>query len=48
MTVLADGAVITVEVVVEVVETDPWTHFPAERMSPSLLEQVLQATPPSL
>jgi hypothetical protein len=48
MTVLADGAVITVDVVVVDVETDPWTHFPADRINPSLLEQVLHATPPSL
>lgn len=35
-------------VVTVVVVTVPWTHLPPERMKPSLLEQVLQATPPSL
>lgn len=41
----ADTRVLVVTVVVEIV---PGTHFPPERMNPSLLEQVLQATPPSL
>jgi hypothetical protein len=43
-----DGAVMTVDVVVDVMETDPCTHFPPDRIKPSLDEQVLQATPPSL
>lgn len=37
--------VLVVTVVVVVV---PTTHFPPLRMKPNLLEQVLQATPPSL
>jgi hypothetical protein len=35
-------------VVVEEVVMLPCTHFPLDRMSPSLLEQLLQPTPPSL
>lgn len=35
-------------VVVEDAVIDPFTHYPFSRMSPSLLEQVLQPTPPSL
>lgn len=35
-------------VVVEEVLTEPFTHLPLERIRPSLLEQVLQPTPPSL
>lgn len=35
-------------VVVEDVVIDPFTHSPFSSISPSLLEQVLQATPPSL
>jgi hypothetical protein len=42
---LVAGPIIVV--VVEVL-TEPFTHLPLARMSPSLLEQVLQATPPSL
>lgn len=37
---------IVVLVVVEVVE--PCTHFPFDKISPNLEEQVLHATPPSL
>lgn len=37
-----------VVVVVVVVVDDPATHLPPTKVRPSLLEQVLQATPPSL
>lgn len=42
------GPTMVVVVVVVVVVLDPATHFPLTRMSPSLLEQLLQPTPPSL
>lgn len=35
-------------VVTVVVVVVPTTHFPPLKMNPNLLEQVLQATPPSL
>ena len=41
-------ATVVVETVVVVVTVVPATHFPAVRICPNLLEQVLQATPPSL
>lgn len=40
--------VIVVTLVVVVVVLDPATHFPFNKMSPNLLGQVLQPTPPSL
>lgn len=48
MVLLAVGAEITV--LVETLEevTDPCTHLPFDKIRPNLLEQVLQATPPSL
>lgn len=39
---------IVVVVVVVVTVVLPGTHLPPDRMSPSLLEQVMQPTPPSL
>ena len=43
------GAVaIFVVVVVVVVVLDPAIHFPLTKICPSLFEQLLQATPPSL
>lgn len=44
--VVVVGGLMTV-VVVEVV-MDPFTHCPLTKISPNLLEQVLQPTPPSL
>lgn len=44
----AAAFVIIVVVVVVVVVLDPATHFPFTRINPSLLGQLLQATPPSL
>lgn len=41
-------ALMVVVVVVVVTVVFPLTHFPPERISPSLLEQLLQPTPPSL
>lgn len=44
-----EGIVLIVVVLVDVVTVVvPVEHFPADRIKPSLLEQVLQATPPSL
>lgn len=43
--ICAETVVLVVTVVVVVV---PTTHFPPLKMNPNLLEQVLQATPPSL
>lgn len=43
--ILAETVVLVVTVLVVTV---PGTHFPPARTNPSLLEQVLQATPPSL
>jgi hypothetical protein len=44
-----EGIVLTMVVLVEVVTVVfPAEHFPADKIKPSLLEQVLQATPPSL
>lgn len=44
----AGPVAIFVVVVVVVVVADPATHFPFTKISPSLLGQLLQATPPSL
>jgi hypothetical protein len=48
LTAVGSWAETVVLVVTVVVVTVPCTHFPPARMKPSLLEQVLQATPPSL
>lgn len=45
---VAGAVAILVVVVVVVVVLDPAIHFPLTKICPSLLEQVLQATPPSL